>query len=273
MGRRIKAFKQRLFYNIKRPEMRILPGQLAFFFILTLVPLIALIGIIANNLKVDNLLFSNMLMGNFPKSVINFLKGIVVTKKVGKEAAFFFLSALLLASKGTHSIIVASNQIYKVKDNYYIRRVVKSIFMLFVLMFLLTFVLLVPVFGNFIIDFLIRLGIDAKNDFIKIYELIKFPLSFIVIFMAIKLLYTMAPDKALPSKEVNYGALFTTGTWLVFTQLYSLYLKLFPNYSTIYGGISGLIVLMWWIYFLAYLFVLGMALNVSKYSGGDLFEK
>ncbi len=273
MGRRIKAFKQRLLYNVKRPEMRILPGQLAFFFILTLIPLIALIGLIANKFKVDNLLFSNMLMGNFPTNVVKILKDIVVTQKVGTQAVIFFVSALLLASKGTHSIILASNQIYRIKDSFYIRRLVKSVFMLFVLMFLLVFVLLVPVFGEFIIDFLIRLGIDAKSEMIQAYDLFKLPLSFIVMFIAIKLLYTMAPDRALPSKETNYGALFTTGTWLIFTQLYSFYLQLFPNYSNIYGGISGLIILMWWIYFLAYLFVLGMALNVSKYSSGTTFEK
>ena len=44
-----------------------------------------------------------------------------------------------------------------------------------------------------------------------------------------------------------------------------MYINVFSGYSTIYGGISGLLVLMWWIYFLMYIFVMGMALNVSKY--------
>lgn len=40
----VVSLKDRLIYNIKRPEMRILPGQLAFFFFLTLIPLIAIIA-------------------------------------------------------------------------------------------------------------------------------------------------------------------------------------------------------------------------------------
>ena len=59
--------------------------------------------------------------------------------------------------------------------------------------------------------------------------------------------------------------MFTSFTWMIFTKLYSLYINTFGGYTTLYGSISGLIVLMWWIYFLSYLFVMGMALNVSKY--------
>lgn len=266
MGNRIRAFKQRLLYNIKRPEMRILPGQLAFFFILTIIPLAALVGLTAGRLQISN----NFLMENIPDITKTLVDNIAVSNKVGIEAVIFFVSALLLASKGTRSIILASNEIYKIKNSHSIRQTIKSVFMLFVLMFLLVFVLLVPVFGNVLVDFLIGIGIDAKHVFIRVYEIIKLPLSFVIIFMTVKLLYTMAPDKNLPSKEVNYGALFTTATWLLFTQLYALYIEFFPRITSIYGGISGLILLMWWIYFLAYFFVLGMALNVSKYGKREI---
>lgn len=265
MLQRIKVFIKRLIQNIKRPEMRILPGQLAFFFILTMIPLVALIGLIASRFHLEHNILDNMLMSNFPKSVNDFINSIVIPDKVGIEAVAFYISALFLASRGTFSMIIASNEIYRLKSKGYLRTVIKSIFMMFILIFLLIFVLLVPVFGSFIVDFLIKIGIDAKHIFIRVYEIIKFPFSFIVMFMAIKLLYTMAPDVHVPSREVNYGALFTTFIWLIFTQLYSLYLKIFPIYTNFYGGISGVIVLMWWIYFLAYFFVLGMALNVSKY--------
>ena len=50
-------------------------------------------------------------------------------------------------------------------------------------------------------------------------------------------------------------------------------LQSFPPSINFYGGISGVIVLMWWIYFLAYFFVLGMALNVSKYESLAKDEK
>ena len=83
----------------------------------------------------------------------------------------------------------------------------------------------------------------------------------------------MAPDQRIPSYKVNYGAVFTSFSWLIFIKLYSVYLNVFGGYNNIYGSISSLIVLMWWIYFLSYLFVMGMALNVSKYENkNDLVE-
>ena len=49
--------KARVFFSkfislMRKPELRILPGQLAFFLVLSLVPLIALIGTIAGALSI-----------------------------------------------------------------------------------------------------------------------------------------------------------------------------------------------------------------------------
>lgn len=37
------------------------------------------------------------------------------------------------------------------------------------------------------------------------------------------------------------------------------------SYETFYGGISGFLFLILWIYVLSYIFVLGMAMNASRY--------
>ena len=97
------------------------------------------------------------------------------------------------------------------------------------------------------------------------YNILKYPLSFGLVFISIKMLYIMAPDIKINPKEVNYGAAFTSMSWVVVTQLYSLYVEHFSNYGSLYGSLSNLLVLMWWIYILSYIFVLGMGLNVTKY--------
>lgn len=265
MKQRLRAFKNRVLTNIKRPEMRILPGQLAFFFILTLVPLTALAGLIPSFFGIDSLTVEPLLSENLPIEIANIFNSVVITKNIGLNTVIFLISSLLLASKGTKSIILASNQIYKIKNSSNLKMTIKSIFMLVVLIFLIVFIILVPTFGNYIVDFIIHLGIAEKSFFISIYKVLRIPLSFLIMFIAIKLLYTMAPDCKLPSKDTTYGALFTTLTWLIFTQGYSYYFKLFPITFSFYGNLSSVIILVWWLYFLAYFFVLGMALNVSKY--------
>lgn len=267
MARRVLTLLDRIKKNIALPEMKILPGQLAFFFVLTLVPIIALTLSIVSNLHIPTNVINTMVENQLPIAIVEFVKYLSSSEGAHINTIIFFVSALILASNGTYSMIIASNQIYKVKNKGFIYDRIKAIFMLFILMFLLIFIILVPVFGDIIVKWVTSVvnNVDINNYINSIYQIINLPLSWFFIFFSIKLLYTMAPDYRLPSKNVNYGAIFTSFTWMVFTKLYSLYINTFGGYTTVYGSISGLIVLMWWIYFLSYLFVMGMALNVSKY--------
>jgi len=153
-----------------------------------------------------------------------------------------------------------------VKDKDYIGRRIKSVLMLLVLICLLLFIFLVPVFGDMIIKMVQSMNNNTVGNIVKFtYNIVKYPISFALVFSAIKLLYIMAPDIKIKSKEVDYGAIFTSFSWVVVTQVYSLYVENFSNYNSLYGSLSNILVLMWWVYILAYIFVLGIGLNVTKY--------
>ena len=267
MARRVITLVDRIKKNIALPEMKILPGQLAFFFVLTLIPIVALILSIASNLHLSTDFVNSLVEKQLPGTIVSFVEYISSSDGAHINTIIFFISALILASNGTYSMIIASNQIYKVKNKGLIYDRIKALFMLVILMFLILFIIIVPVCGDYIIKGISYLidNTEINNYLHGIYQVLNLPLSWFFMFFSIKLLYTIAPDFKLPSKNVNYGAIFTSFAWMIFTKLYSIYVNVFNNYSSIYGSISGLIILMWWIYFLAYLFVMGMALNVSKY--------
>jgi membrane protein len=267
MAKRVLTLVDRIMKNIALPEMKILPGQLAFFFVLTLVPIIALILSIVSNLRIPTNVLNTMIENQFPDTIVEFVKYLSSNDGANINTIIFFVSALVFASNGTYSMIIASNQIYKIKNKGLIYDRIKAIFLMFILIFLLIFIVFVPVFGDFIVKFVTTIVKNSNiNYFINIfYQVVNLPLSWFFIFISIKLLYTIAPDNKISSKNVNYGAFFTSLTWILFTKLYSLYINTFGGYANIYGSISSLLVLMWWIYFLSYLFVMGMALNVSKY--------
>ena len=54
MMERVKRFIRKVIKYISKPEMRILPGQLAFFIVISLIPLLALVGSIAGYLSVSS---------------------------------------------------------------------------------------------------------------------------------------------------------------------------------------------------------------------------
>jgi membrane protein len=135
--------------------------------------------------------------------------------------------------------------------------------MTFIIVLLFIFILVVPVFGQNIIDMVqyVNLNSHITDTMVFAFNLLKGPVAWFIIFCLIKILYTMAPDRRIPSSYVNYGAVFTTVMWIVITALYSYYINNFANYAIFYGGLANIVMLMLWIYFLAFIFVIGMALN------------
>lgn len=268
MKKRISTFIHELLKNIKKPEMKILPGQLAFYFVLTLIPLVAIVGSIINIMDIPTEILSSRLSIELPSAVKALILQISTEKQLSAHLIVFMITSLVLASNGTHSMIVTSNHIYKIKDKSYLNRRIKALFMLVNLILLLVFIVIFLVFGDKIISYIWSLGDNSRlhNIVYTLYRVLKYPLSLLFIYVSIKILYTMAPDKTLKSRHVTYGAVFTSITWIIATKIFSLYVDKFAVYDSFYGSISSLIVLLLWIYILAYVFVLGMVLNATRYS-------
>lgn len=272
---RIVLLKERLIYNIKKPEMRVLPGQLSFFFLMTLIPLIALIGGLISLFDLPYHSISDVLNSYFPNGTANLLEVISSKVDLNFNLIIFFVSSIVLASNGPHSMIIASNKIYKVEDSGYFRRRAKALLLTLVIIILLLFLLCIPLFGDTIFKFIAYFDSTSriKNFCLLLYKYLKYPLSFIFVYYLIKIIYILSPDKKIDRRNVTYGALFTSVSWVLVTQIYSWYVENFSNYTTFYGGISSILILMTWLYFISYIFVLGMALNETKYELSSNIEK
>lgn len=265
-----KNKKQSFFTRFKeaffRPEMLVLPGQIAFFLFLSLVPTITLIGYACSYLNISNNLIATLLNNAIGQDISNLITPIITATKI--TPAFFLTLAIgyFIASNGMASIIVASNTIYGIKDSGFFKRRFKAIVMEIIIVFLFLFLLIAPLLGNSIINVLhyFNLDIETTEMIINILRFLKGPFSWIVIFFFIKIIYTMAPDKKLPSQNVNGGAVFTTIGWITFTSLYSYYISNYANYSIFYGSIANIVILMLWVYILSYVLVIGMAMNYHE---------
>jgi len=263
----VRNFLKKAIEVIKRPEMRILPGQLAFFFVVSLIPIIALLGAIASSFSISIDTLRQVLENTLPATVGDVLVSIISGKGLNFNIGVFFISAFILASNGCHSIIIASNQIYQIKSRDIIRRRIKAILMTVILVTLLTFLLLVPVFGDSIFE-LLKSRITDQNAvkfFYNAFQIAKYPLSLALIYFNIKLIYVIAPDEQIESVTTTKGALFTTIIWIISTEVYSFYVETFTKYDIFYGSISNILVLLLWVYILSYIFVLGLVINAGDY--------
>ena len=255
--------------------MRILPGQLAFFLVISIIPTIALVGVIANKLSIPLDSIKLTISSSVPKEIANFITEILNGQDFNFNIAVFFISAFILASNGPHSMIITSNEIYKIKPEKIVKRRLKAISMTFILVGLFLFLFIVPVCGDSIFVLLRYYFTDQTpiNIVYSIYQFLKYPVIIFVLYYNIRLMYCVAPDEKIESISTRKGAIFTTIGWIFATEIFSFYIGTFSSYNLFYGSISNLLVLLLWLYILSYIFVLGMVLNAGSYNHQQQEEK
>lgn len=260
-----KDFILKLFKYLSKPEMRILPGQLAFFLVMTVIPLVALIATIAANLSISVETIRVAITSSVPEAIGNILSTIITGNGINFNIIVFYVSAFLLASNGTYSMINISNEIYKTEPKNIIQRRIKAIVMIIMIVGLFLFLVAVPLFGDTLSRIILEL--TGNSNIIQIIHnvliILKYPLIILILYFNIKVIYIIAPDEEIPAKTTSKGAIFTSIGWILSTEIFSFYLEKFARYDLFYGSISNILVLLLWIYLISYIFVLGMIINAS----------
>ena len=257
---------------IKEPEFRILPGNLAYSFFLAIIPIITLTFYLLTyfNLQVDEI--ERLFKVTFSSGLVNFFKP-VFAGTITANSVITLVISIIVITNGCNAIIIASNTIYNFETASFLKRFIKSLVLSIILIMLFGFMILVPLLGGTILDYIRTLfDFSAYKQFIDwLYLMLQIPVSIMVIFIIIKLIYLMAPDDRILSKYVNKGALFTTLSWVFITTLYSYYINNIARYDMVYGNLANIVIMLFWFYVLAYIFVIGLFIN--KISAENGIEK
>lgn len=260
----LKEFFQNFKKVARRPDMVVLPGNLAFFFMLSIIPFLALMSYGASILNLSTDFLYNFVSSSFSKELADGILG----ANLSSGANFFItlLFGIYIAGNGADSIITASNSIYGIENKSWLKRRWKAFWLSILIVILLIFMLIVPVFGETIVGLIkeVNLNDAVIERIMEIFNLLKSPIYWLIVFVIIRIVYTVAPDKRPKHRVINYGALFTTVFWIGGTKIYSMYVTNLADYSALYGGLSSIAVLMIWIYYLSYIFTIGIALNSQK---------
>ncbi len=262
--KRFKTYIKRIFKLINLDEMHILPGHLAFNIVLMIVPIFSLIGVLSSNFDLTQILYS--LDNLVPDAVFNIIKSALQIKSGSFNLALFIIFTLWITSGGCRAMMDSSDLLFKVKEESIIKRYLKSFIMVIVLFLLIGFIILVPILGDLIIDLL---GNIFQENIMKVittgYHLIKYPITIILMFFLIKSLYLLASSMKIKPKYMNNGAVFTTITWFILTRIYSFHLNNYSNYNLYYGSLANILIILVWVYLMAYIFMIGLALNADNY--------
>lgn len=261
-----KGFVKGLINGIKNADVNSSGAQLAYFFLLSLFPLLLFILTLLPFLNLPQEQVFQMLENILPKEIYTFIEGVVqevLQNRNGRLLSVGIIATLWSASKGVNALVKGLNKAYGIEETrpFIIARGMSLVFTV-LLIILVIVALVLPVFGRAIGDFLEN-TIDLDAAFLGIFNYIRLILPSLLIVLVLILLYWIMPNKQINLKSAIPGAIFSAIGWGVISYGFSFYISHFSNYSKTYGSIGGIIILMLWLYIIGIVLVIGGILNAT----------
>lgn len=236
----------------------------ASFFIITAVfPLLMLtLSIVSfTPLSAEDLIemIATILPDSFAPLLSNLTQSLLTTSATALSLSL--LVTLWTAGKSMLGLLDGLNAIADVNDtrNFIFKRIVCIGYMLILILGLL-FNLALRVFGHYILRQLQHSAPRLARVFSVVMDQRGLTL-FLILSAVFMLIYTFFPNKKLKFYMQVPGACFTSLAWLVFSWLFSIYVNRIGQFSTLYGGLTMLILAMLWLYFCMYIVFIGAVIN------------
>lgn len=235
-----------------------------YFIALSVFPALVLILSLLRYTPLDAVDLLNLLKGVLPEALLPAAERLLVNTYAHTSTAMVSVSAigaLWSASRGIYGLLTGLNAIYGVdEDRGYLYTRAISMFYTFLFLLVLLLTLVLSVFGESILQHLI----PHKSDWWQLVESV-IDFRFILLLVLQTGLFT-AMFMAFPNQRNNLrdslpGALIASCGWLLFSDIFSVYVGYFTDYSSIFGSVYAVALSMLWLYFCLFIVFLGGGIN------------
>lgn len=258
------AFGKELNQEIKEDRATGLAAEQAYYYMLSLFPLLILLLSILPYLQIEPQKAIEFINNFLPSESTEVLEENIVTivsERNGGLLTIGILGTIWSASNGMNAFIHAMNIAFDVEETRnFIKARLISIVLTLVLIFAFIVVLVLPVFGSTIIN-MIEYVVPLSESFESLINLLRWVVALAVLVIVLTTLYRFAPNKQYPFRQVIPGAVSATIIWLAISLGFSFYVSNFGNYSATYGSLGGVIILMLWLYLTGLTLVIGGEIN------------
>ena len=229
-------------------------AQSAYFFMLCMIPIILLLITMVQYTPVTKADVMTAVIQVFPASVENLITSIVnqVYNQSMGIIPVTIIVAMWSAGKGVLAMASGLNCIYSCREtrNYIVLRIRSTVYtLLFIAVIILLLVL--SVFGNTLNLFIARHIPFLKRiaDWLIETRAVITP-TVLVIFSL--MLYKFLPNRRGRFRDQLPGAMFAAVGWMVISWVFSIYLDVFKGFSSMYGSLTTIVLIMLWMYFCMY---------------------
>lgn len=253
-------------WQMTKKNIAAFAASTAFFLFLSMIPLLmSLCAILPYTaLTEDNLI--NAIMRFTPDAMHGLVISVVsdVYARSAGTITVFAIVTVWSASKAMLALIYGLNEVndFEEKRNYFVIRFIACIYTVIILAAMIV-ALFVMVFGNVIVDLLL-MDFPPLHIFMQFIMHFRFLLSWVILTFIFSLIYAFVPGRKMRFKRQIPGAAFAAVLWGAASYVFSVYVDNFNGFGT-YGGLTTVVVLMFWFYLLMYILLIGA--HINRYFG------
>lgn len=190
--------------------------------------------------------------------------------------SFGLLLALYFSSNATLTIMRTFRKSMlhiEVEERNFIEVRLSAIRLTFIIVLLIIATIMIMLTQTIILSWIIE-QMNINDNFIDIiFGSGQFVVTFVLIFLAIGLVYRYAPHVQKKWKIRTPGALLATILIMSFTYLFSYWVNNIASYNKIYGSLGSILILMFLVFVNSLVLLIGFELNVSINSLKSIAEK
>lgn len=254
--------------DLKNPNFQGFAPQIAFYFMLSLVPVLILLTQLLSLFSLNTETFGQ-LFDEYTSGLFRILEDMISYKPTGTMNAAFIVMALWAASKLYFFLSQLAS--YAMEGQRlglgfrYVKERFRAMLIIVFTLVMVVFSLVIIVYGEMILrgilDVLFSIfAIRVDEKYLDILE-VRWPLGLILYFLTISYTYCFLPSKRLRFRQVAPGSLFTSVMILVISLVFSLYVKNIADYAIIYGSMASIAAMLMWFYMLGWMLGLGIMVN------------
>lgn len=248
-----------------------LAAQLAYYFFLSLFPLLLFLLTLLPYFSVDPGPVISFISHHAPKGVGGMITDnvrSVLSQRHGGLLSIGLIATLWSASNGISALMRALNKAYEVKETRsFIKAKALAVALTVGVIIVVLVTLLLPVFGDLIMK-VIDSEIHLSPTAMVVYHVLRYLLGIAIMGFVLMFLYRLAPNATFRFKEVFWGAIFATIGWQLISLGFSFYVANFAHYSATYGALGGVIVMLLWFFLTGLMIMIGGLINATLHEMG-----
>ena len=250
--------------RIQQMKIGVYAANACYFLILSLFPMLLLIlsSLRFTSLSAQDLI--ELVETILPHALYEPAESFIVSTyyaSSGAMVSFSAVAALWSASRGMYSLLTGLNHIYGVQENRgYLYTRLLSVLYLFVMLIVVVATLILQVFGESLLGWLMDLHIPMVDWLHNIVDL-RFLVLLCLQTVVFTGMYTMLPNRRNGFWESLPGAVVAAVGWQTCSNVFSIYVEHFSGYMNIYGSVYLIALGMLWLYWCISVVLLGAGLN------------